>query len=416
MRTFHGLLRNLGPSPADFALRISTPFGDWPTDFIVSGDAVPHTLPLEMEIPSGGSCDVYVRGSTDMTRGIRSGAFEVTCLSTGASRTNTFRLFNGGPALLLVDNDGGSNYELPMVHALDANGYLYERWDAIVRMGTPSLSRMRGYDVVLWESAGRVPDVLTEGDMAGLMAFMDGGGSLFLTTNYYLNSLDYVNNAFTRDYLGVDDWTLDRGYLQMGGVAGDAIGDGIDLALDFRFPAWAVGGDDAEPVPGAMTDFLAEDGSHAMIRNLTASNARSVFMPQRFDAVSETDPDPNNAKTLIHRVVEWLRPEGSAGADDRAAPPSASGIERVSPNPFRARAEIRFSLSVSEARAPVRLEVFDLGGRRVATILDGILSPGAHILSWDGRIGGGAEASSGVYLARLSTRGGTRGARLIRIR
>jgi flagellar hook assembly protein FlgD len=49
----------------------------------------------------------------------------------------------------------------------------------------------------------------------------------------------------------------------------------------------------------------------------------------------------------------------------------------------------------------VRLDVFDLRGRLVRTLVDGALTAGRHEVLWDGRSDAGQEQPSGVYLSRL---------------
>lgn len=65
------------------------------------------------------------------------------------------------------------------------------------------------------------------------------------------------------------------------------------------------------------------------------------------------------------------------------------------PNPFNPLATITFTLPRPQA---VRLEVFDVAGRRVARLLDGTRSVGAHAVSFDG-----SGLASGVYVYRLQT-------------
>jgi hypothetical protein len=73
--------------------------------------------------------------------------------------------------------------------------------------------------------------------------------------------------------------------------------------------------------------------------------------------------------------------------------PSRIRLEQNYPNPFNATTEIRFSLDRS---SDATLEIFDLMGRKVATLLSGRLVAGSHIVRWDS----GREAS-GVYFYRL---------------
>ena len=65
------------------------------------------------------------------------------------------------------------------------------------------------------------------------------------------------------------------------------------------------------------------------------------------------------------------------------------------PNPFNPTTTITFSLSESGI---VKLDLFDLLGRNVARLNDGVLTAGQHEFRFDGR-----NLASGVYLARLSS-------------
>lgn len=71
---------------------------------------------------------------------------------------------------------------------------------------------------------------------------------------------------------------------------------------------------------------------------------------------------------------------------------------RVMRNPFGDALQMRVDLPQA---APVRMDVYSVQGRRVRTLNWGVLAPGAHPLSWDGRLEGGAGAGAGIYWVRL---------------
>jgi alpha-glucosidase (family GH31 glycosyl hydrolase) len=81
-------------------------------------------------------------------------------------------------------------------------------------------------------------------------------------------------------------------------------------------------------------------------------------------------------------------------------PPPDVVLEQNHPNPFQEETTIRFTLG---SAARVRIEVFNLLGQRVATILDEERGPGRQTASWSGLNDRGQKAASGVYLYRLST-------------
>ncbi len=83
------------------------------------------------------------------------------------------------------------------------------------------------------------------------------------------------------------------------------------------------------------------------------------------------------------------------------APPAAAALAfAVSPNPARGAAHLGFSLPAAQH---ARVELFDVAGRRVATLFDGVAAAGAHRVTWEGRSADGAPVADGVYMARLAT-------------
>ncbi len=72
------------------------------------------------------------------------------------------------------------------------------------------------------------------------------------------------------------------------------------------------------------------------------------------------------------------------------------------PNPFNPVTTIEFELP---ERARAELSVYGASGRRIATLVDGILEAGPHTTTWDGIDDGGSPAASGVYFFRLTQHG-----------
>ncbi|MDX1545677.1 MAG: T9SS type A sorting domain-containing protein [Rhodothermales bacterium] len=81
-------------------------------------------------------------------------------------------------------------------------------------------------------------------------------------------------------------------------------------------------------------------------------------------------------------------------ATEPDAVPDGVVLQAAFPNPFRDRATLSFRLA---APASVRLEIFDVRGRKVATLADGAHAAGTHTATWTP-----ALAAPGLYLARLT--------------
>lgn len=70
------------------------------------------------------------------------------------------------------------------------------------------------------------------------------------------------------------------------------------------------------------------------------------------------------------------------------------------PNPFNPTTNIRFSLPRS---GHVRLDIYNILGRRVRTLVDEALLAGHKLVTWDGKDENGNDVSSGIYFYRLQT-------------
>ena len=84
--------------------------------------------------------------------------------------------------------------------------------------------------------------------------------------------------------------------------------------------------------------------------------------------------------------------------------PSAFELVGAVPNPFNPQTTVHFNLPATQG---VRLNVYDVQGRLVRSLLDEVRSAGANQVNWDGRDHAGRGAASGTYFARLESGGMT---------
>jgi hypothetical protein len=89
------------------------------------------------------------------------------------------------------------------------------------------------------------------------------------------------------------------------------------------------------------------------------------------------------------------------GCGPAAPAPAACELSQNSPNPFNPTTTVRYRLA---SAAAVDLSVFDLLGRRVATLESGFMTAGSHRAVWNGADRTGRRAASGVYFVRLESR------------
>jgi hypothetical protein len=117
-----------------------------------------------------------------------------------------------------------------------------------------------------------------------------------------------------------------------------------------------------------------------------------------------------NAQRITNIIV---RVEPNAVPEDDGVLPDAFFLSRAAPNPFRGTTTIAYAVPTKDH---IRIEVFDVTGRKVKTLLDRSIDPGFHTILWDGRDEKSRVAAAGVYFVKMrsSTFEQSRGLTLLR--
>lgn len=97
-----------------------------------------------------------------------------------------------------------------------------------------------------------------------------------------------------------------------------------------------------------------------------------------------------------------LRLVRGSGTVDVGDDPRQSQVALTSarPNPFRAGSTIGYTI---DRPGHARLDVLDLSGRRVCSLVNGVIEAGNHTARWSGRNDAGRLMAAGVYFVRLES-------------
>jgi hypothetical protein len=83
------------------------------------------------------------------------------------------------------------------------------------------------------------------------------------------------------------------------------------------------------------------------------------------------------------------------------------------PNPFNPTTQILFAIPQNER---VALSIYNVLGQRIATLVDGLLTQGSHVVTWNGRDNRGMQLPSGVYFYTLKASGFTASKRMLMLK
>lgn len=88
--------------------------------------------------------------------------------------------------------------------------------------------------------------------------------------------------------------------------------------------------------------------------------------------------------------------------DNESSIPAEFQLRQNFPNPFNPNTTIFYDVS---RESNVKISVFDLLGRNIVTLVDGIEPQGSKSINWDGRDFAGNSVNAGVYIYQIEAEG-----------
>jgi len=144
-------------------------------------------------------------------------------------------------------------------------------------------------------------------------------------------------------------------------------------------------GDAADPFPGTTANTSFSSG--------TSPSSNSYSGSGTLVAVANIS---NSAATMYADLIVGI----AAGVDvDFPELPIEFELAQNYPNPFNPGTSIQFSLSRAEH---AQIELYNVLGQHVKTLLDGVIEAGSHTVEWDGTDRDGQNTASGIYFYRLT--------------
>jgi hypothetical protein len=184
--------------------------------------------------------------------------------------------------------------------------------------------------------------------------------------------------------------------------ATDACGGDIVLAVTVSSDEDGMGGAGNTEEDWDVT--TAEDGSQSVA--LRAERSGQGDGREYTVVVTATDASGNSTEQTLTVAVPLSKGNVSdngngkgKGRGKEAVAPLANTLNQNYPNPFNAQTQISFDIA---STGMVRMELFDITGRTIRTLVDQTYTPGRYRVTWDGRDGAGNEVASGMYIYRLS--------------
>jgi len=177
---------------------------------------------------------------------------------------------------------------------------------------------------------------------------------------------------------------------------------GIGSINDIQFPETNVG-------------WIAGDGGNLQ-NSIDGGNSwiQQPVTTQNLNAVSFVSPDTGYIVGTGGVVLSTVT-GGATGIEDQSDNLLLKEMTLLPnyPNPFNPSTTLQFEL---QRRSNVLLQITDVSGRHVRTLVNDSRSAGHHEVKWDGRDDAGNSITSGVYLSRLESKGVVQSQKMLLVR
>lgn len=302
--------------------------------------------------------------------------------------------------ILLVDDDGGSDFEKSFERIFNKHENKYITITQAKMTDLAALVDLNDYSLLIWNVSWGFP-TFTPSDIDLLSNYLDNGGNVMVLGQDVAWDIFDANGSsnfpaakdFIHNYLGAEYIADNSGGLQIKGLDGDLISDGLTFSLEHSY-GWndfypeELGSfqNKAEPV------FLYNNDKIGAVK-YDSGTFRTVYFGFGFEQISGDE----NKELVLERILEW-----TAGITDleneNENMPQTMHLEQNYPNPFNPSTVINYQLSTA---SNVELVIYNCLGQEIRTLINQKQKAGRYSILFkaDG-------LSSGIYYYKLKTKTG----------
>ncbi len=320
-----------------------------------------------------------------------------------------------------------------IVHGFDRTSNTVNQFDYIKRFA-PSIARyglafdacaneaiessaidLKDYPIVIWilGEEGTADESFSGVEQQKVAAFLENGGKLFVSGSEIGYDLvakgSNTDKTFYRTYLKAE-YVRDRvatyrmnptanGIFQ--GLSPISFDDGTHGTYNVDYP------DGIRPVDGAQWNLIyngynANTYGGAGIQYVGTfgqgtHTGQLVYLAVGFETIY---PEAMRDSVMAHILDFFSDPTGIEKPLTVGTTSLTFQLHPNYPNPFNPGTTIPVSI-YQQLPTPVRLEIFDVMGKKIRTLVNQILPPGNYRFQWNGRDDAGQAVSAGTYFIRL---------------
>ncbi len=331
--------------------------------------------------------DVYVAGWTTSADFPVMGAYDT---DLGGSSDGFVARFSSLGSLIYSTYLGGSGDDGCASIAVGEDGIIY------VAGGTNSVDFpiVNAYD-----------PILNDNSADAFVTKIDSSGSVILYSTYLGGTdaeivwdidVSTSGQVYLTGFTSSPDFPLVNSYDESYNGSGDVFVSSLSSSGDELIYSTYLGGSEYEEGDGIVVD----GNGNVFISGWTLSSD--------FPTANAYD---NGFNGFIDAFVAKIADVGTFVNDCRdLTRPESFSLSQNYPNPFNLQTQIEFVIPYT---SKAKIEIFNVLGQHIVTLLDGWLTQGSYRITWDGSDGNGNEVSTGVYFCKLSVNGFTQARKML---
>lgn len=351
----------------------------------------------------GDSTEIQVGVSPNSVNGFGKTVLQFVS-NQGSFGNAEFRFTTFGLDVLVVDDDGGENYEQYIQNELIT---LNSDYGIIPSDFIPAnVGSINTFNIIFWNTGVTEPGISTD-EINIIKTFLDNGGKLYLNgvdisyqladpaSPYYTSeTFDFFTNYLHSSYV-----LREHSAQITQGISGDAITDGLGMmnitggtganTIDHSQGHYA-NQINAEGINSSnILSFWLKPNDYPGIKAYHGVSGKIVFTTFGFETIAVEE----RRSFLAERIMDWFNMPVNVGEGESDVLPNSFVLQQNFPNPFNPTTTIAYQISQT---SPVSIKVYDLIGREVAVLVDEVKEPGSYQVNFDSE-----HLSSGVYFYKM---------------
>ncbi len=385
-------LRNLGQTAEDITATIST---DDPDINIIRGEALFPDLNIG-ESHTNDENPLIIQVEGDVISHTTTLNLTVTAQPGDIVLRGEIDALIGYPAVIIVDDDDGAEYEKMFEESVRSLHMGYLRWD-IMDDDVPSVEDLTDHAMVIWITGNSYPP-LDDLERWTMINAIENGANIMLMGKWIGDMQE--NQPFLRQNFATthqaDSITADM----VSGVPGERpLGENIRVALydpesgdslDARISASNCG---VRRESDTLMVYMNEgeiNGVAGVYRYNIQTGAHTIYLGFNLEMAADI---MTPRRDMMAHIFDWFTDYRSTPLPDENDP-VVFMLNPSYPNPFNQAVRLNFTIPMN---TNYTLSIFDLQGREITRLHDGYSQTGRYSATWN------AEGMpSGIYIARLS--------------